>query len=85
MSNAELHHQLVTIYGIIEDHLRATKKIEEALGLLISLDPKLQAHIETLQPPTLLEVDRNGDTHRQTIDELLLRVHRVMGELKRQG
>ena len=85
MSNAELHHQLLQLYGIIEDHLNATRKVEEALERLVSLQPKLREHIEPLQHQSPLLEDHNDDTHPQTIDELLARVHRVMGELNRQG
>jgi hypothetical protein len=85
VSNAELHRQLLQLYGVIEDHLKATQKIEEALGRLISLQPKLLEHIEPSRHQSPLSTDHNADTQPQTTDELLLRVHRVMGELGRQG
>jgi hypothetical protein len=85
MGDRELHHQLVVLYGILQDHIKATKAIEETLELLISLDPKLQGHIAGAHAPKRPVGDDSDALQPQNTDELLLRVQRVLAGLNKQG
>jgi hypothetical protein len=85
VSDVELHHQLVKLYAIMLDHLKATKEIEATLALLISLDPKLQEHIASAQHPKPQGAAHSDDELLEKTDELLLQVQRIIRELNRQS